>query len=135
MNTRLGSLLLLGCVTLAGPLSCASAGASRGAGDDRVITREELQNTGLQSGTALQAVQRLRPRWLDPHPVHGLSRLHVVVDDVRAGGVESLRGLNSQVINSMRFMSATEARTIPALASVPAVDAAIIITSEMKADR
>ncbi|HJU64505.1 MAG TPA: hypothetical protein VJ596_02455 [Gemmatimonadaceae bacterium] len=130
MRRRLATYLLLGHLAMAALMSCAPAGArGGGATDPRLITREELQQTGLQTATALQAVQRLRPRWLDRHPVYGLSRVRVVIDDVHAGGVDALRGLNSNGIASIRFMSPSEARGVLALGSLP-VDAAIVVKSE-----
>jgi hypothetical protein len=88
---------------------CASGGGgtSRPAGSssDRIV---EAELETLHQLSALEAVRRLRPRWLQtrtgaPPQVH--------VDGNPLGGAESLNALRVADIQEMRFLNAADATT------------------------
>ena len=96
----------------------AGACASQGEGDgprrnQDVITAEEL--APYSTYTALEAIRRLRPRWLQ---VRGSSSSSlgpaepvVVIDGTRFGPASALAGYAVTAIESVRFMSASDATT------------------------
>ncbi len=77
------------------------------------ITAEELaSHQGLSN--ALEAVQRLRPRWLRaraPASFSGEAPVIVFVDNLRAGGVDFLRNIPVDRVTEIRFVQAAEATT------------------------
>ncbi|MCH7565396.1 MAG: hypothetical protein IH968_16405 [Gemmatimonadetes bacterium] len=77
--------------------------------DRSVVTLREIQDAVALN--AYQAVRRLRPEWLVPRPPNTFRRgaratVTVYLDDFRLGGPETLRGLNAEMIGSIRFVSA-----------------------------
>ncbi|MGI9627289.1 MAG: hypothetical protein ACR2QM_10675 [Longimicrobiales bacterium] len=103
--------LLLTLGLSAGAAACASGG---GGGSDsgprrsaNRITMDEL--AANQSEDALTAVRRLRPRWLQPR---GGSNLPVVfLDGARMGLPDSLRSISVADVDSMTFLSPSDATT------------------------
>jgi len=97
--------------------SCASSGADpagAGSGNARhTLTREQILDT--QEPTLLEAVRRLRPNWLrargPARSAMGLVTVAVYVNDVRRGGVASLRDIRPESVGSVEFIPATEANT------------------------
>ena len=97
---------------------CASGGGSGGSGvrrDPNLITQEELQTQ--PSGTAYDAVQRLRPNWLRMRSsamVGGTGTANlprVFVDERDFGNMDSLRSFNLDSVSEISFLSATDATT------------------------
>ena len=79
-----------------------------------LVTRSQLEDTHARN--VYEAVQRARPTWLVSRGV--ISALHpagelptVYLNGVRAGGLELLRSLNLQEVESIRFHSAQDAMT------------------------
>ncbi|MEJ2205585.1 MAG: hypothetical protein P8170_15915 [Gemmatimonadota bacterium] len=87
-----------------------------------IITAEEMRE--IVAVDAYEAVEVLRPQWLVVRPRNVWSRLPdtelpvggsiseslpVYLDDFRLGGIEELRGLSTQRIESIRFISAAMA--------------------------
>ncbi len=106
-RTRFLSLLALVILGSA----CASSGQpgqSRPRRRSNLITAEEL--SGLSVSNAYEAVRRLRPAWLQ---ARGRSGLPVVYrNNARWGGdPRSLESIQINVINEMRFLSASDATT------------------------
>ena len=97
--------LALGATGCAG--GGAGGGASRPAGSsaDHIV---EAELEALYQLSALEAIRRLRPRWLQtrtgtPPQVH--------VDGNPMGGAENLNALRAADIQEMRYLSAADATT------------------------
>ena len=102
--------LLIASFALAiGLAGCASGGGGGGGGggNPNQLTNEALQ--AVIGSDAYQAIQRLRPRWLQSR---GGNSANVFVDgQERPGGLEVLRGFPVADIDEMLYMSASEATT------------------------
>jgi len=108
------SLLAVALVPLFAFAVGACAGGGPGGGSSNLITDEQIASSG--AGTAFEAVQQLRSRWLQtrgptsiqnpdpPTPV-------VYVDGQRLGGVGSLHQISAQHVAEMRFINARDATT------------------------
>lgn len=99
------------CITWAG--ACATAGAP-GDGDDRdVLTRAQLEDVSYLN--AYDAVRRLKPIWLrtergqDSFRSQGRRGLRVYVDGIHYGDKDSLRTLQVQTIEEIRYLDKREA--------------------------
>lgn len=105
---RLSFLKLTSAILPAAALgACGTTGTSAGAArrDPNLITAEELAD--LQTVTALDAIRRLRPRWLQPR---GGSRPQAIVNGSRTNDLEdALRAVQASAVASMRFLSAADA--------------------------
>lgn len=89
-------------------LSACAAGSSGGtSGGGDTITQEELATVSNLS--LFDAVQRLRPRWLQPRGGQDLPR--IMMNGSQMGGVEVLRGMQATDVQSMRFLDAQDATT------------------------
>lgn len=102
-------------LTLSG---CASGGGSSDSDTRRDMSRisaEELAN--LPSGTAYDAVRRLRPAWLRSRGALSMSTTgtgslpRIFVDGRDFGSVESLRQFNVDSVGEMEYLSASDATT------------------------
>ncbi|HWP83534.1 MAG TPA: hypothetical protein VNN76_12880 [Bacteroidota bacterium] len=93
-----GAILWIGC----GP--SMGAGAARHLSD--VITADEIAREPIIN-TAFQAVERLRPQWLATRKARAL----VYWDNVRQGGIESLRAIAASNVAEIRFIDSHEATT------------------------
>ncbi len=107
LRTRFLSLL---AVVILGS-ACASSGQpdqSRPRRSRNLITADEL--SGLSVSSAYEAVQRLRPAWLQ---TRGRSPLPVVYRNNTRWGSDprSLESIQIDVISEMRFLSASDATT------------------------
>lgn len=101
----------------------AAAGAcSAGAGqpgrttprsEESLITREELATANASN--LFDAIRQLRPRWMDRGGPTALlspsaqSGLMVYVDRVREGGIDALRSIPLTMVESVRFLTASQA--------------------------
>ena len=108
MTRPLSGLLLVLLVTACG----AARGANRGSSD--VLTRDEIITSSAT--TALELLQQLRPQFLrsrgatslqNPRPTYPV----VYMNEVRHGGVESLRTIMAEEISEVRFISGADATT------------------------
>jgi len=104
--------LLLGLLTGA----CATSPDSNdGVRRDRyVITFEELRE--LPSVSAYEAVQRLRPAWLQsrgPVSAGGATRSfpQVMMDGVTLGDINTLKDVRTEIIQELRFTPSRDATT------------------------
>lgn len=106
---RRSFLVALGSALLS---SCATAGTGGVRSSPDRITREELEP--LESLSAFEAIQRLRPRWLQsrgPTSLRGgpaLPRVHL---DQSPTQLDVLRTLSVSEVQSMLFLSAADATT------------------------
>lgn len=92
-----------------GLVGCASAGGggSRPAGSSMTrIVRAELSE--LPEMNALQAIERLRPRWLQSRAG---DVVQLYVDGSRRGNVADLQSIRVIEIEQMEYMSASDATT------------------------
>lgn len=84
---------------------CASAGAGAPRMDRNLLTREQILETNRQN--AYEVVESLRSNWLrtrGPTSLQGPEAVvQVYIDDNRLGGVESLRTINTAMIQFIRW--------------------------------
>lgn len=101
ISTSILGLLLIG--SLVG--GCAAKASPPGGFRDRdVLTYEQLNKTAYPS--AYEAIQALHGNWLRTRGVNSPSTpggVWVILNDVRLGGVETLRGISTQEITYIRF--------------------------------
>lgn len=104
--TTLFFLAAFGLAT--GLAACASSGASGERGprrDPNMITAEEL--TDYSTVSALDAIRRLRPRWLQGR---GNMRPQLVLDGARLTNLEDgLQSVQATSVREMRYLSASDA--------------------------
>ncbi|MEJ2186479.1 MAG: Plug domain-containing protein [Gemmatimonadota bacterium] len=100
--------------------ACASAGGSPTGGASAkarrsrsVLTAEEIQQTtGLR--TAYEAVQRLRPYFLQTRGTSGMrgsTGVSVYVNGMPMGGVSALNGIDVKDVKEIRYYTASDATT------------------------
>lgn len=101
-------------IAWAGACATAGAPASGDRGDDRdVLTRAQLEEVSYLN--AYDAVQRLKPIWLrtergqDSFITQGRRGLRVYVDGIPYGEKESLRTIQVQTIEEIRYLDKREA--------------------------
>ena len=106
------SVLLLGMFV--GITACGGARATGGGSRDE-LRRDQIAT--LPNETAFTVIQRLRPRWIrpriqstisNPQPVYA----DVYVDQVRYGGIATLRDILSNDIERMEYLNARDATTL-----------------------
>jgi len=105
-------LLLCALVFAAAPLRAQRSSS-------RLITAEEIDRARPLVGTAYDAVQTLRPRWLQaPREVLSLpragsdirmTRVHVYLNDRDMGDVEYLKTIPAHLVFTLRWLSTNEA--------------------------
>ncbi|MGY8776880.1 MAG: hypothetical protein ACKVIN_02030, partial [Longimicrobiales bacterium] len=92
--------------------ACASGGAASsrpaGATTNRIV-RAEI--TALTPMDAFQAIERLRPRWLQSRAGAGADPPVLYVDGARRGATSDLASMRASEIEQMEFMSASDATT------------------------
>ena len=108
-----GSFPACGVVLTLAVSACAAASQGPARGDRNVITRAELEAQPVSD--AYEAVARLRPSWLRrplaPTMQAGGNPVMVYVDRQQFGTSESLRGLTTEHIERIEFVSARDATT------------------------
>ena len=114
MRFQLWSLLFV--LVLAG---CgAAATASRG-GNSNLIANERLREAAAEGLNAYQVIERNRPQWLRAgraaptlgYAKGGAAFARVMLDGVRYGEINDLRRLNTVEVESIGYMSASDATT------------------------
>lgn len=97
-------------------LAVAACGAAPESGprisrDPDLISTAEIEP--LRTYSALEIIQRLRPRWLQVRAHQSLSggesQILVYQGQMRLGGIEVLRGIRGQELERLRFLDASEA--------------------------
>lgn len=73
------------------------------------LNASEMARTGVNN--AYEAVRLLRPEWLNERGTHIIGEsasetIDVYLDDVRLGGIDTLRDVMSNVVHSMHFFDA-----------------------------
>jgi hypothetical protein len=105
------SVLLIAFALAIGAAGCASGGGSNrpaGATTNRIV---EAELTELGQLDALQAVQRLRSRWLQGRAGSASLPPVLYVDGSRRGTADDLRFIRADEISTIEFMSANDATT------------------------
>ncbi len=104
-------MILAGFALVTGLAACASGGGSGGPRrDPNLITMEEL--TDHSTLTALDAVRRLRPRWLTGRGAGtgGSNTPQLMLDGARMGdAAQGLRSISVADVQEMRYLSASDA--------------------------
>lgn len=125
-------------VLAASTAACASSSGpttgTRGTRTPDLITKADIEAT--PSGNAFDLVNRLRPQWLRTSGVGSVSGgtatrfgILVFLDNVRLGGLETLRSVDSASITSIRYMTAERAAsTLPDIGRDPIAGAIVIST-------
>jgi len=113
MRSVTSTLVMLSLVALAGgaPLH----GQHR---RNKIITAEEIEREKANINTAYDAVETLRPRWLELHEVSRLpgraaeplkaTPVRVYLNDVNMGEVDYLKTIPAERVLEMRMLSANE---------------------------
>ena len=117
---KIRSFHLIAALVLAAAPACASSGTSTGAsqqasrrGSSDRITQEELATIDVQN--ALQAVQRLRPSFLQNRGgasssiTQGPQDVVVYVDQTRMGGPSTLSQIPISDVKEIQHLSGTDA--------------------------
>jgi hypothetical protein len=95
-------------------LVACGAGRGRAGGSTNVITRQQLE--ALETMSAYDAIQRLRPTWLrsrGPTSLGGgptLPRLHI--NTSRSSGLEELRTIPIHEVETMEYIGPGDATTL-----------------------
>jgi hypothetical protein len=96
-------------------ISCASATGGSGSADTNpnVLTAAEIARGAASQGTAYEAVQRLRPHFLQTrgHPESAASDPSVLisVDGASLTRVEALQTISATKVREIRYLNASEA--------------------------
>ena len=105
-------VVFLAAAIALGTTACATGGSGparpAGSSSSRIVL-EELQ--GLTQMTALRAIERLRPRWLQSRAGAGGDLPALYVDGARRGSSNDLQSISSTEIEQMEYMSASDATT------------------------
>lgn len=111
-----GILVVLLTSSLAA-FGCASSGGAEdgsSGGSRNLITAEDLNDPAVQSLNALEAVDRLRPRWLRSRTSSrggGQTRPVVFLNGARYGGLDALQNIQVGDVEQIRFINARDATT------------------------
>jgi hypothetical protein len=134
MNAQPLKLLTLALVvSLTAACATAPADGERIRRDANLITQEELAT--LQTGTLHDAVQRLRPRWLEARGARTVDAregdIVVYLDNTFIGGPEALRQFNIDAAFAIRYMDPPTAQgRLPGLGGRSIEGAIQIVTAE-----
>jgi hypothetical protein len=109
MHRRTAVLLLLSSLTAA---ACASSGGGSSVRrDSRELLPAEIATVPVQD--LLEAVERLRPRWLEMRDVRSLGtgsgQIVVFLNNSYVGGPETLRQFKPHQIVRIRYLDAAQA--------------------------
>lgn len=124
-----GSVVVAGLAVLLMLGACATTG-ERGDRDFRVITAQELEEA--QAGDLFEAIQRIRPRWLQTRGDRSFGALGtgilVYYNGSRMGTPEeALRAMPIEGIHHIRRADSAEAARLPGAGSGMHVESAILI--------
>ncbi len=103
---------LLFALFLTALASCAGKPSPAGSGfrDRDVLTNEQLNSVAYAS--AYEAIQALHSNWMRPRGVNSPTSdgmVWVILNDVRLGGIDTLRRISTQEIVYVRFYDAASA--------------------------
>lgn len=114
MKTISRSAVVLALASSVIVTACASTGTSSTRGNRNLITAEELR--AEPQGTLYEAVQRLRPRWLQNRGITSARAMRptppqVYMDNAPMGSVGAMRGISVADVEQVQFMNANDATT------------------------
>lgn len=109
MTRRATHVLLL--LTL---VACGTTSPSRRSASSDIITREEIEAS--RADNVYELLQQVRPRFLRSRGVHSMSDPSagypvVYINDVRHGGLQTLRSILVRQVEEVRYISASDATT------------------------
>lgn len=120
------------CASASGPATGPTTG-TRSTRTPDLITKADIDAT--PAGNAYDLVNRLRPQWLRPTGIGSVSGgtatsygIVVFLDNVRMGGLESLRSMDAGSIMSIRYMTAERAASLPGIGRDPVAGAIVVST-------
>lgn len=111
MHTFRFTILLLLVLFAAGCSSSAASGRRSAARDARTLSSEEIRQSA--SANLYEVIRARRPEWLIKRGQTSINLegdIVVYVDNVALGGPETLRGIDVQSVQVVRFLSASEAQ-------------------------
>jgi hypothetical protein len=117
------SLLLLGFMACAGP------GTLREGVDPNVITRAEVE--AVDVATALEVVERLRPRWLRQPMERSTTRgtqVVLFVNGMLMHDIQSLREISAVNLRRLEWLDSAQAGRMPGLGSRHVAGAIVVET-------
>ena len=121
--------VIRGCLGLALLVLAACATSGQAArGSTNVLTREEISAAGVSN--LLEAVERLRPRWLQargPRSINSETRVLVFVDRSNLGGPEALSQFDAKNLVQLKYLDAAQAYATLSLPRGTAVQGAIVV--------
>jgi hypothetical protein len=117
--------LLAGC----GASTGGSSGGGGGGGSANLITHEEMEQAAVSN--AYDAVQRLRPRWMQSRgsrSTQGDTQIVVAVNGTYFGGLDSLRQFSIDELDGLRYLdSGTAASAVRGVGPGVHVEAAVLV--------
>jgi hypothetical protein len=105
------ALLGLMIALIAGCSSSGAAGRRSAARDTRTLSAQEIRESA--SANLYEVIRARRPEWLIKRGQTSINLegdIVVYVDNVALGGPETLRGIDVQSVQVVRFLSASEAQ-------------------------
>jgi len=111
MRLRFTSRLAILLAVVLGLSGCASTGGGSGGssgGSRNLITLDELSDPSYQAMTALEAVRRLRPRWVRPRGASNRPPT-VFLDGSQYGDLQTLTGMRVTEVEEIRFIDSRDA--------------------------
>jgi hypothetical protein len=105
MRSAFGRLIVSALLVLCAACSSRRANDGRPSTDRNLITREQLRTQRFN--TPYDAVEALRSNWLKTKGTDSFrtpSQVLVYLDDIRLGGVETLREIGIDTIVSIRYI-------------------------------
>jgi hypothetical protein len=119
-------------ILLAGTMAACSSTGERSTRNPNVITREEILDANLSN--LYEAVERLRPRWLQVRNVSSLStgpgQIIVYMNTTYLGGPDVLREFNRGDVAEVRYLDGPRAQaTLQGYPSNTHIAGAIVIVT------
>lgn len=103
------TVIFLGFACILG--ACASSGSKSVRSRSDILTREEIMS--VEVGNLYEAVQRLRPRWLNVRSAGvgaPFTTIMVYQDQARLGDLEILRQIPPDGVESLRYLDRSTAQ-------------------------
>ncbi len=126
--TRTGVILSLVFAILSSACATAGTGASSQS-DPNQITEAELNS--MQARSAYEAIEQLRPLWLQGRGVRSVrlaTGVLVYQNRSRLGGLEALRDIPLDAITSIRYLDSAAAGQLPGAGSQHVEGAIVVYT-------
>ncbi len=129
MRASNSKLWMLGVLTPGiSPWGCASVAESpRGARD--LITAQEIE--GVSVSNAYELIERVRPLWLRSRGGRSTrleTEIVVYLNGSFLGGIDDLRGIPIDIVDSVKALDAAEAGLLPGLGSRHVERAIMVVT-------